>query len=155
MIMAVVETSHRDGEVRMDDEHLDVMGELREFMFERVYLRPESEAQKEKAIIVIQDLVAYYQAHPGEVPDSYTVPDADSLTRAVDYVAGMTDRFALHTHDRLFRPSCSTERVDLLLVSALATVLGVPVWPEEEEHGKTTHGGDEPPRLDDAKDLPA
>ena len=52
--------------------------------------------------MVIQDLVGYYQAHPDEVPDSYTVPDADSLTRAVDYVAGMTDRFAIKEHRRLF-----------------------------------------------------
>jgi dGTPase len=81
------------------------MGQLRDFMFERVYMRRESETQKEKAIVVIQDLVGYYQAHPDEVPDSYTVVDADSMTRAVDYVAGMTDRYALHTHDRLFRPT--------------------------------------------------
>jgi dGTPase len=105
MISAVVEASFRTGEVTMDEEHLSVMGELREFMFERVYLRPESEAQKEKAILVIQDLVGYYQAHPQEVPDSYTVAEADALTRAVDYVAGMTDRYALRTHDRLFRPT--------------------------------------------------
>lgn len=105
LITAVVETSHREGVVKMDDEHLDVMQELRDFMFERVYLRPESEAQKEKAITVIQDLVAYYVEHPHEVPDSSTVPEADVLTRAIDYVAGMTDRFALRTHDRLFRPT--------------------------------------------------
>lgn len=105
MITAVIETSQREGVVTMDEAHLDVMGELRDFMFERVYLRPESEIQKEKAILVIQDLVGYYQAHPQEVPDSYTVAEADSLTRAVDYVAGMTDRFALHNHDRLFRPT--------------------------------------------------
>jgi dGTPase len=105
MITAVIETSHREGLVKMNDEYLDVMGELRDFMFENVYLSPESEAQKEKAIIVIQDLVAYYESHPHEVPDSFTVADADSLTRAIDYVAGMTDRFALRTHDRLFRPT--------------------------------------------------
>ena len=105
LITAVIEASHRAGVVTMGDEHLDVMQELRDFMFERVYLSPASEAQKEKAIVVIQDLVGYYQAHPAEVPDSYTVPEADSLTRAVDYVAGMTDRYALRTHDRLFRPT--------------------------------------------------
>jgi dGTPase len=105
MITAVVEASYEAGEVRMQEDHLEVMESLREFMFERVYLRPESEAQKEKAIVVIRDLVGYYQAHPHEVPDSYTVADADPLTRAVDYVAGMTDRYALHTHDRLFRPT--------------------------------------------------
>ena len=105
MITAVIETSYREGVVAMDDEHLDVMGELRDFMFERVYLSAEAEAQKQKAILMIQDLVGYYKAHPGQVPDTYTVPNADSLTRAVDYVAGMTDRFALNTHDRLFRPT--------------------------------------------------
>jgi dGTPase len=105
MINAVIEASHQAGVVTMEKEHLAVMGELREFMFERVYLRPESEAQKQKAIMVIQDLVRYYEAHPEEVPDSYTVPDDDPLTKAIDYVAGMTDRFALHTHDRLFRPT--------------------------------------------------
>lgn len=105
MIGAVVETSHRQGEVMMGEEHLSVMEELRDFMFERVYLRPDSELEKEKAILVIQELVGYFRAHPMEVPDSYTVSGADPLTRAIDYVAGMTDRFALHTHDRLFRPT--------------------------------------------------
>jgi dGTPase len=105
MITAVVETSYREGRVTIDETHLDVMGALRDFMFERVYLRPDSETQKEKAILTISDLVGYYSEHPQEVPDSYTVAEADALTRAIDYVAGMTDRFALHTHDRLFRPT--------------------------------------------------
>ena len=105
MIGAVVETSHRSGRVEMDERHLQVMSELRDFMFERVYQRPEEEFEKEKAILVIQDLVGYYREHPQGVPNSYTVPDAPPLTRAIDYVAGMTDRFAINTHDRLFRPT--------------------------------------------------
>ncbi|HSM45312.1 MAG TPA: HD domain-containing protein, partial [Acidimicrobiia bacterium] len=63
MIDSVIEASYAAGEVTMDEEHLEVMSELRDFMFERVYLRPESEAQKEKAILVIQDLVGYYETH--------------------------------------------------------------------------------------------
>lgn len=105
MATSVIETSHEAGEVMMDPAHLEIMEELRDFMFDRVYLSPESELQKEKAVLVIQDLVRYYSEHPHEVPDSYTVPGAEALTRAIDYVAGMTDRFALHTHDRLFRPT--------------------------------------------------
>jgi dGTPase len=105
MVTAVIENSHDTGVVSMREEHLEVMGSLREFMFARVYLRPESEIQKEKAIMVIQDLVRYYAEHSEEVPDSYTVPGAEPLTRAIDYVAGMTDRFALKTHDRLYRPT--------------------------------------------------
>jgi dGTPase len=105
MATSVIETSHRLGHVEMDPNHLEVMGQLRDFMFERVYLSREVEAQKEKAILIIQDLVRYYSENAQEVPDSYTVPGAEPLTRAVDYVAGMTDRFAMNTHDRLYRPT--------------------------------------------------
>ncbi|MFP5333052.1 MAG: HD domain-containing protein [Acidimicrobiia bacterium] len=104
MIDAVVESSADAGKVMMDNETLDIMNELRDFMFENVYLSPEAEAEKQRAIAVIRDLTDYYSHHPDQVPDTYKVDDADDLTRAIDYVAGMTDRFALRTHDELFRP---------------------------------------------------
>jgi dGTPase len=105
MIASVVEASHREGTVTMDSGDLEVMNVLRDFMFERVYLDPQMDAEKNRAIKVIRDLVEYFSHHPHEVPDSYTVPDAEPPTRATDYVAGMTDRYALRTHDRLFRPT--------------------------------------------------
>jgi dGTPase len=104
MIDAVVETSAAEGSVMMDEPTLEVMNELRNFMFRNVYLSAEAEAEKNRAVTVIRDLTDYYAANPGEIPDSYKVDDADDLTRAVDYVSGMTDRFALRTHDELFRP---------------------------------------------------
>ncbi|MEX2624117.1 MAG: deoxyguanosinetriphosphate triphosphohydrolase [Acidimicrobiia bacterium] len=105
MIRAVIDNSHRQGSVSMDPATLDVMNHLRQFMFDHVYLRPEAEFQKERAIIVINDLMDYFIAHPEEVPESTTVPDAAPVTRAIDFVAGMTDRYALRLHDRLFRPT--------------------------------------------------
>jgi dGTPase len=105
MVTSVIESSYASGEVAMDPQLLEVMDELRDFMFERVYLRPEAEGQKQKAVSVIEDLVVHFSNHPEEVPDSFTTPTADALHRAIDYVAGMTDRFALSTHDRLFRPT--------------------------------------------------
>ncbi|MEX0865075.1 MAG: HD domain-containing protein [Acidimicrobiia bacterium] len=105
MVTSVIETSHQTGQVSMSPSDLEVMGALRDFMFERVYLSPEAEAEKQRAIYVIQDLVRYYSDHSDQVPDTYTVPGAEPLTRAIDYVAGMTDRFALKTHDRLYRPT--------------------------------------------------
>jgi len=104
MIRSVIEASHESGVVSIAPDDLDVMNELRAFMFDRVYLRPEAEAQKNRAIAIIQDLVGYFAEHPGEVPDSATAPEAESQQRAIDYVAGMTDRFALNAHDRLYRP---------------------------------------------------
>lgn len=105
MVNSVIDASHESGTVTIDPAHLEVMNELREFMFERVYLRPESEPAKVRAMEVIRGLVGYYAEHPDEVPDSFTTPTADPVHRAIDYVAGMTDRFAIHTHDRLFRPT--------------------------------------------------
>jgi dGTPase len=104
MIRSVVETSAERGEVAMDPETLEVMNDLRDFMFERVYLDAQMDSEKNRAVKVIRDLVEYFSQHPQEVPDSYTVPTAEPLTRAIDYVAGMTDRYALRTHDSLFRP---------------------------------------------------
>jgi dGTPase len=105
MVTSVIETSMATGTIGVADEMLDVMNVVRDFMFARVYLGPEMEAAKRRAVRVIRDLVDWFASHPDEVPDSYKVDDADDLTRAIDYVAGMTDRFALATHDRLFRPT--------------------------------------------------
>ncbi|REK11025.1 MAG: HD domain-containing protein [Actinobacteria bacterium] len=104
LVTAVIEESHRTGRVEMEPRHLEVMDQLRDFMFEHVYLGPYAEKQKGRAIQVIQDLVGYYRDHPDEVPESSAAPGTDPLTAAVDYVAGMSDRFALRTWDKLFRP---------------------------------------------------
>ena len=101
MIEAVATESVRTGEVSMGAHLLDAMNVLRDFMFERVYLRSEVDAQRDEAITVIRDLVDHYVSHPDEVPDSYRHHGADDVTAAIDYVSGMTDRFAIKEHDRL------------------------------------------------------
>jgi dGTPase len=102
MIDAVIEGSLASGEVRMDEATLADMHELRDFMFERVYLAPSQRERHGQAVDVIRRLMDHHLRHPDELPDSYRDNDADPVTRAADYVAGMTDRFALRTHERLF-----------------------------------------------------
>ncbi len=104
MITAVIDESLRCGRIAMDPAVLEPMHDLRSFMFERVYLRPESERQRVGAVHLIRDLVDHFIVRPDEIPDTYRQDDADDVTRAIDYVAGMTDRFALRLHDDLFRP---------------------------------------------------
>lgn len=101
MIEAVLEHSLTTGEVRMDDATLEVMHELRDFMFERVYLAPSLLREQRAAIDVLRDLMDHHLAHPDEIPDSYREDDAPLVTQVADYVAGMTDRFALAVHQRL------------------------------------------------------
>ena len=102
MITAVIDESAEAGEVRMDADTLAVMHELRDFMFERVYLGEENLIQKERAIGIIRRLVDHHLENAADVPESYRDNAADPVTQVVDYVSGMTDRFALATHERLF-----------------------------------------------------
>ena len=104
MIRAVVDESLVAGTVVMDADSLEVMNELREFMFQRVYLRPETDGQRRTVIGIVHDLVKYFVAHDAEMPSSYRHNEADTLTQVIDYVAGMTDRYAISVHDELYRP---------------------------------------------------
>ena len=104
IITSVIEASIERDEVAMDDRTLDVMLELRGFMFEQVYLRADVEPQRIRAREIVRNLVEYYDSHPSEIPDTYRHDDADTLTQVIDFVAGMTDRYAISRHDELFRP---------------------------------------------------
>ena len=91
------------------------MHELRTFMFERVYMSDTAAGQKHVAIDVIRRLVDHHLAHPELIPASYRDTEADEVTQVVDYVSGMTDRFALNMHDRLFDADASAQMTPLLL----------------------------------------
>ena len=105
MIGAVIDESLRTGALRMDDATLAVMNELRDFMFERVYNAPDQLRQQQQAVAIIRDLMRWHLEHPDEIPSSFRRDGTSAEQQAADYVAGMTDRFALATHDRLFRPT--------------------------------------------------
>jgi dGTPase len=102
MIDAVIEGSLRSNEVRMEDDVLSDMNELRDFMFEHVYLAPLQRAPHAAAIDVIRRLMDHHLQHPEDIPASYRDNDADRVTQATDYIAGMTDRYALRVHEDRF-----------------------------------------------------
>ena len=102
MITAVIDESLRSGEVQMDAPTLAVMNELREFMFERVYLSPDQRVHTDPAVKLIRRLVDHHLEHPSELPTTYRDTDADLTTQVVDYVAGMTDRYAVMVDEKLF-----------------------------------------------------
>lgn len=104
MVEAVIEHSAEAGHVALEPDALEAMHELRRFMFAAIYQSGENERRREGAIAVIRHLMDHYLAHPDLLPASYRDNDADLVTQAADYVSGMTDRYALTAHDRLFRP---------------------------------------------------
>ena len=118
MISAVVEGTlspdNAAGAVVMDPDALAAMHELRAFMFQRVYESDAAAGQKHVAIDVIRRLVDHHLAHPELLPPSYRDTEADLITQVVDHVTGMTDRYALATHDRLFDDTAATRMRPLL-----------------------------------------
>jgi len=91
-------------EIRLSDDVFEALDVLRDFLFERVYLRDEARAEQDKAIGLVRSLFAYYLDHPEEVPEEYHRAPGDLPTRVADHIAGMTDRYALRTYERLFLP---------------------------------------------------
>ena len=102
MIEAVVDGSLSDGSIVMDNQTLNDMTELRDFMFERVYLAPAQREHHRQAVEVIRRLMDHHLSHPDDLPATYRDNDADRVVQATDYVTGMTDRFALRKHEELF-----------------------------------------------------
>ena len=84
----------------MDDEILNIMNNLREFMFEKVYLRDETKKERAEAKKVVEKLVINFKNNPNLLPEQYRTTQSE-LENAVDYVAGMTDRFALKEFNKL------------------------------------------------------
>jgi dGTPase len=82
------------------------MEELRQFMFESVYRNPRAKGEEGKAQDVILRLFEHYDANPDELPDEYQyIREREGTTRAVaDYIAGMTDSYAVNQFSQLFLP---------------------------------------------------
>ena len=71
---------------------------LRSFMFERVYLGPRARAEHAKIERVLRGLFDWYCEHPD------ALPEGDEADRVIDYLAGMTDRFAIRAWTERFVP---------------------------------------------------
>jgi dGTPase len=102
LVHDLVEHSEKAGDIVQGELIGAAMTELREFMFERVYLGPEATREHAKIGRVVRSLFDHYCAHPEEIPDS--IPPGALGRRVTDYLAGMTDRFCIGTFERLSIP---------------------------------------------------
>jgi len=90
--------------IQMSDNVAAAANVLREFMFQRVYLLEGRQEETERAKNVVRVLYDHFSQHPEEIDSDFVVLEDPAWRRAVDYVAGMTDRFALATAERLGAP---------------------------------------------------
>ena len=88
-------------EIGMSEEVLAAANTLREFMFQRVYLWEGRREEAERAEQVVRFLFQYYLARPQEMESDFVIASDAAWRRAADYMAGMTDGFALAAAERL------------------------------------------------------
>ncbi len=83
------------------------MQDLRSYMFRHVYFNPKAKGEEVRAEAMIHQLFTYYYENHGELPEEYRrmVEEGERIEVVVcDYIAGMTDTYAIHTFEALFVP---------------------------------------------------
>ena len=93
LVRDIVERSEAAGDIVQSEEIGGAMLRLRKFMFDRVYLGPETAREHEKVRRTMRVLFDHYLDHPNEIPE--WDPAASEPQRVTDYIAGMTDRFCI------------------------------------------------------------
>jgi len=106
MVFDVISRSAESPHLRMTDQVHTAALQLRDFLFERVYLDPLTLGEMEKASRILRELFAYFVQHLSEIPEEIlrVTAGSDQKKAVCDFLAGMTDRYAMMTFERLFLP---------------------------------------------------
>ena len=106
LVCDMITTSREAGQILLSPKVDEALRDLRGFMFERVYRNPVAKGEETKAKAMLQQLYAYYYAHPEAMPEDFQPQlSFDGMGRTVcDYIAGMTDKYAVDKYTELFTP---------------------------------------------------
>ncbi len=105
MVNDMIETSLASGKITLSDDFALAMNQLRDFLFERVYVGSLAKEEVPKAKKVVEMLFFYYLENPSKMPEEFAPKGEEVLAvKICDYVAGMTDRFAIKRFEELFIP---------------------------------------------------
>jgi dGTPase len=88
--------------ITMSPEVLAATNALRDFLFERVYNVRSAQEESEKAREIIRTLYKYFKEHADKMPQEYRFYSDELERRVVDYIAGMTDQYAMRIVEELF-----------------------------------------------------
>ena len=110
MVHDVITQSMDRPEIHMSDEVWKAMRGLRQYLFEHVYLNPVAKGEEAKVMHMITNLYHIYMEKPELMPEQFlNMLENGAASReqiACDYIAGMTDSYAVHTFEEYFIPKC-------------------------------------------------
>ena len=107
LVCDMITTSREEGKIVLSPQVEKALQELREFMFERVYRNPVAKGEETKAREMLKRLYEYYYTHPEALPDDFQPQmSLEGMERTVcDYIAGMTDNYAVAKYTEIFIPT--------------------------------------------------
>ena len=105
LVQAAIRHGVENG-IGLDEPYATAFSDLRAFMFDKVYSNKTAKSEDDKVYNMISLLFSYFTSHPEEIPHEYVKhADRDGLHRAAaDYIAGMTDRYAIGCFESLYVP---------------------------------------------------
>ena len=106
LVCDAINTSREAGAFMLSPRVEDALAELRNFMFARVYRNPVAKGEESKAREMLKRLYDYYYTHPEAIPEDFQPQlSFEGMERTVcDYIAGMTDNYAVDKYTELFIP---------------------------------------------------
>ena len=107
LVCDMITASREEGKIVLSPKIEKALQELREFMFDRVYRNPVAKGEETKAREMLKRLYDYYYNHPEALPaDFQPQMSVEGMERTVcDYIAGMTDNYAVDKYTEIFIPS--------------------------------------------------
>ena len=110
LVTDIIEASRGKEDILQSPERKAAMALLREFMFDSVYFNPVAKGEEGKAQEMIRQLFTHYMSHLDELPQEFLdIRETEGRERAVcDYIAGMTDAYAVERYQELFIPKAWT-----------------------------------------------
>lgn len=104
LVISVIENS-QNGEITMSENVKKYFDELHSFMFESVYKNEFAKGEEKKIPKLIETLYTYFYKHPQKIPQEIIRLSDGDLDRAVcDYIAGMTDHYAVELFKEILIP---------------------------------------------------
>ena len=108
MIHDIVNNSQEQPTIRMSEDVEFAFRGMRKYMFENVYTNPKAKGEEKKAENILKELFRYYMDHPELLSNEYIErmwQTGETQERSVcDYIAGMTDQYAIAKFQEFFVP---------------------------------------------------
>ena len=105
LVSAIIDSSE-GADIKMDAETQKYYDEMYGFMFDSVYTNPTAKSEESKVSGIIKGIFEHIIKHPEMLTGEYiTICERDGISRAAaDYIAGMTDHFAVTTFESIYIP---------------------------------------------------